>query len=186
MGYQHRKMVRPCKEQVIAKNLRLISCLAKIVRSFCVTQLFENHTIQLIFGHIFKGFGAQELASSAATVVNEFVINFVCELLRGGIKFLEAGSLGVEVASGLNTLQLDPVDILSKEGTLRIGAIKQVRRIKIISGFKSWDMWQNKSMPKLKLGRQVCSWPANEFSVRQIIALEAPKCRIIWTSKFVK
>jgi hypothetical protein len=146
----------------------------------------KNRTIKFSFGHVFKGFGSQKLASSTATVVNEFVINVVCERLRGRIKFLEADGQGVELANGLNILQLHPVDILSKERALRIGAIEQVRRIRIIGEFKSWDMRQNKSMPKLKLGRQVCSWPANELSVRQIITLEAPECRIIWTSKLVK
>jgi isocitrate dehydrogenase kinase/phosphatase len=88
-------MVKPRKEQAIAKNLCLISCLAKIVRSLRITQLFENRTIKFISGHVFERFGLQKLASSTAIVVNEFVINFVCELLRGRIKFLEAGGQGI-------------------------------------------------------------------------------------------
>jgi hypothetical protein len=133
-------MVRPRKERAIAKHLCLTSCLAKSVRSLLVIQLFENRTIKFSFGHVFKGFGSQKLASSTATVVNEFVINVVCERLRGRIKFLEADGQGVDLANGLNILQLHPVDILSKERALRIGAIEQVRRIRIIGEFKSWDM----------------------------------------------
>jgi hypothetical protein len=114
--------------------------LAKIVRSLRVTQLFENRTIKFIFGHVFKDFGSQKLASSTATAVNDFVINFVCELLRGRIKFLEAGGQGIKLGNGLNILHLYPVDMLSQERTLGIGAIEQVRRIKIIGEFKSWDM----------------------------------------------
>jgi hypothetical protein len=133
-------MVRSRKEQASAKNLCLISCLAKIVRSLHITQLFEHRTIKFIFGPVFKDFGSQKLASRTATMVNEFVINFVYEFLRGRIKFLEAGGQGIELANGLNILQLHPLDILSKERALGIGAIEQIRRIKIIGEFKSWDM----------------------------------------------